>query len=166
MWSAVVRLTATRRMKTGVGPLAGNVYFLHSETTPKDFVFTLALVLVQLTCGHIAKTQKKSRAIFLNFHHPGRGTFGHQHPKRLGRKFWNDFFRRPYQTRSTQMLCFRLFTLVPDLIRRPQKNIILGWNDLGSLGLRGISQTLNITATNPESSVYILFRFISQKHYF
>ena len=104
--------------------------------------------------GHF-KTQKKSRAIFWDFH-PGKGTFGYRHTKRLGWKSWSDGCWIPYQKPTTQNV-FKLLNLALN------NRLLWGRMNLRSLGLRGISATLNITATNPENLMPLFLLGIQNK---
>ena len=80
--------------------------------------------------------------------------------------------------------CLRLFSFTPEKPHvDPKKTLSLEWDDLGPLGLRGISQTLNVTATNPrkpDATFFVRnlkktlfqnfwssrFRFVTQKSFF
>ena len=53
---------------------------------------------------------------------------------------------------STIQFCGR------EIARAPKKILFLGWDELGSLSLRGISPKLNETATNPK---ILMLRFLS-----
>ena len=70
-------------------------------------------------------------------------------------KTWHSkFFFVPSQ------LCARKKT------RELKTTLFLGWDELRSLGLRGISPTLSITATNPEISILLFFCEKPKKIYF
>ena len=118
------------------------------------FVFSVASTLVELAFNHCQNFKRKSQLIFQDFH-SGKMTFGYRRPKGLDRKCWNDFFldlthiSQKHSTRKVFVLghsvwCHRYYM-------KTSKSIVsLWWDELGSLGLRGISPTLNITATHPE----------------
>ena len=65
-----------------------------------------------------------------------------------------------------KMFCFSLFNFVPEKTHVGPKNIVLRWDELGSLGLRGISPRLNITAINLENLLLSFLLGVQKKLYF
>ena len=112
--------------------------------------FPLALgFLVQLVA--VAKVEKQSCAFFQDFYQ-WKGTCGCRHPNWLDQKIskWK-FFGHLTKTVALNCLLFSAVHFWPrETALGPETTFFLGWDELGSPGLRGISPRLNITSTNPE----------------
>ena len=153
-------LTATQRMKLGVMSLAGNECCSHSKTKTSNFRIFYILPLNWFNwLLTITKTQKIHVQSFrITFR---KRAFRYWHPKRFDRKFWNYVFRNILTKKNValKMLFFGLFSLVPATLYLDPKNTVSGirWYERGSLDLRGISPTLNITATNLENFMLPFF---------
>ena len=87
---------------------------------------------------------------------------GWRNPKWLDQKLRNQLFCKHDETRSTQNFYFRLFSFVLKKPHVDPKTNFSWWDELGSLGLRGISPTLNKTATNPEKLMLCLLLSIQK----
>ena len=122
----LLQLTATQRIKTDVVPLVGSDCFSRSETKASIFCIFYWSFVGWTNVWPLPKLKKchmwSSRAFILeNGQHSEICMFN---TVRFGAR---------------------------NITHRPRKALFLGWDKLGSLCLRGISPTLNITGTNPEN---------------
>ena len=103
-------------------------------------------------CGPLAKL-KKGHVQSSRLFNRAQGGLGAGLPNGATETFEETFLG--YLTENVALTIFLLFRAVQfragNMTRRPKKAFFWGWDALGSLGLRGISSTLNITTPNPEA---------------
>ena len=124
----------------------------HDKGNVIAYFSVFGTVMFELTFGR-RKKQKKSGAFFQNFIlEKGRLKAAIQ----IG---WTKNFEITLFGYLTKKLAIRifLFSALPSCTREtacgPKKTLFLGWDELGPLGLRGISPKLNVTATILENSM-------------
>ena len=71
------------------------------------------------------------------------------------KNFQKMFFGYLIQNETLKCFCFNLFSVVPEKPYVDQEYIFLRWDEIGSLGLHGISPKLNKTAQTLEIWCYV-----------
>ena len=89
--------------------------------------------------------------------YPWKGTFRCRNSLWLDQKFRIKLVL--FRNKNSIFLFFAIQFCARETARGPKKNLFLEWVELGSLGLRGISPRLNMTATHPENLILRFFRY-------
>ena len=131
---------------------SGNARFSNTAWGMSFFVFFIATVTLDLLLA-VAKNSKPVMYFFPGFSSLKR-TFVRRSTKWHDQKSRNKILRTSYQkTHHSKFLLFACSVACQKTACGPKKTLFLRWDELGSLGLRGVFRTLTKKATNPEKSM-------------
>ena len=136
------------------GPLIGNGYLSHMTWGTSFFIFFIGNVMPELTLGHSEfKTShiiSSKTFVLKNDFYPWKGGVGGAIQNGSTKNIKMKFFGYLTKNIALGIFVFRFSVLCQRTVRGIKRTLFLGWDELGSLGLRGISRTLNTIAKNPE----------------